>query len=336
MRLVVTGGAGFIGSNFVRYMLRAPRRRRDRQPRQAHLRRQPREPARRRGRPALHVRAGRHLRRRRRGDGCCAGVDAVVNFAAETHVDRSIIGAAGLHPHRHHRHAYPAGGRAQRGIARYLQISTDEVYGRIGEGAFTEESTARTRPAPTRPARPARTCSCAPTHHTYGTPVAHHAQLQQLRALPVPGEDRSRCSSPTPSTSRPLPLYGDGLNVRDWLYVEDNCAGIDLVLRKGTPGEVYNIGGGNEAHQSRCSPRGSSSCWASRRPDPLRRRPPRARPSLRDRLHQGEVPGLGAAYRVQGRARLTVDWYRDNPQWWRTIKSGEWREYYARQYATLD
>ncbi|HET6496709.1 MAG TPA: GDP-mannose 4,6-dehydratase, partial [Thermoleophilia bacterium] len=133
-----------------------------------------------------------------------------------------------------------------------------------------------------------------------------------------------------------LPVYGDGLNVRDWLHVEDNCAAIDAVLRRGLVGEVYNIGGGNEVTNLDLT-QGILE-RLGKHTDLIRYVADRPGHDRRYAVDCTKVKSLGWEPRIAFKDGLqcTVDWYRDNPDWWRTIKSGEWREYYARQYAALD
>ncbi len=243
MRLVVTGGAGFIGSNFVRYML------------------------------ARHddveivnldklTYAG-NLENLRdveddprysfvRGDICDAavvgetlrGADAVVNFAAETHVDRSISGPQDfIRTDVLGTHTLLEAVRTLE-IPRYLQISTDEVYGSIETGAFTEESDLDPS-SPYSASKAGADLLVLAYHRTFGTPVLITRSSNNYGAWQYP-EKIVPLFITNAIDDLQLPVYGDGLNVRDWLYVDDNCAGIDLVLREGVPGQVYNIGGGNE------------------------------------------------------------------------------------------
>ena len=131
-------------------------------------------------------------------------------------------------------------------------------------------------------------------------------------------------------------MYGDGLNVRDWLYVDDNCAGIDAVLRKGALGEVYNIGGGNEVKNLALTRHILELLGKS--PELIRFVADRPGHDRRYSIDCGKLQALGwhPATPFETGLERTVSWYRDNPTWWRKIKSGEWREYYEQQYAELD
>ena len=219
MKLLVCGGAGFIGSNFVRQRI-ARARRRGRRARQAHLRR-----AARRTSPTSRDSAGFALRARRRSRTptpsreAIEGGDAVVNFAAETHVDRSIAEPdAFVTTHALGTYVLLEAAR-ERGL-RYVQVSTDEVYGSIEEGSFTEESPLAPVLARTRPPRRAPTCSCGAYFHTYGLRGADLPRLQQLRALPVPRE-----ADPADGPQRPARRQAAGLRRRH--------AGAQLDLRGG-------------------------------------------------------------------------------------------------------
>ena len=131
----------------------------------------------------------------------------------------------------------------------------------------------------------------------------------------------------------PLPLYGDGRQTRDWLHVDDHCAAIELVLRQGKAGEIYNAGGGDEVENGALDPADRRA--DRRRPgaDPARRGPPRPRPPLRARRSKLEALGWRPQRRFDDGLPETVAWYRDNRAWWEPLKSGEFRAYYERQYA---
>jgi dTDP-glucose 4,6-dehydratase len=330
---VVTGGAGFIGSNFVRHMLRT----------NDHIEIVNLDKL----TYAGNLENLRDIEADERytfvkGDICDAavvatalrGADAVVNFAAETHVDRSISSPQDfIRTDVLGTHTLLEAVR-ELDIGRYVQISTDEVYGSIDEGAFTEESAFHPS-SPYSASKAGADLLVLAAHHTYGTPVLITRSSNNYGPWQYP-EKIVPLFITNAIDEQALPVYGDGLNVRDWLYVEDNCAAIDAVLRKGIIGEVYNIGGGNEVTNlevtqgilDRLGKPGDLIRYVADRPGHDRRYA----------VDCTKVKSLGWEPRTafEDGLRHTVDWYRDNPAWWRAIKSGEWRQYYARQYAALD
>ena len=260
------------------------------------------------------------------------GVDAVVNFAAETHVDRSIAEPdAFVRTHGQGTYVLLEAAR-ERGL-RYVQVSTDEVYGSIAEGSFTEQS-------PLKPSSPysatkagadllvgsyfdtfgLETLICRGSNN-YG-PNQYPEKLIPLMVLNALHGDR-------------LPVYGDGRNVRNWLFVEDFARGIGHVLEHGVPGEVYNVGGPDEEDNLTVVRRIIEIVGGD--PDALiayvTDRPGHDR---RYSLGSEKVRALGweAQVRFEEGLELTVNWYRDNPWWWEPIRSGDYRAYYERQYGT--
>jgi len=333
VRLVVTGGAGFIGSNFVRFMLQRYDDLEvvnlDKLTYAGNL-------------ENLRDVEGDTRYTFVKGDICDDGVvrkalhgaDAVVNFAAETHVDRSISGpqdfittdVLGTHTLLE--------AVRELGIARYVQISTDEVYGSTETGSFTEESDL----APSSPYSASKAGAdllVLAYHRTFGTPVLITRSSNNYGPWQYP-EKIIPLFITNAIDEQALPVYGDGLNVRDWLYVDDNCAGIDAVLRKGDPGEVYNIGGGNEIENLALTR--EILGLLDKSPELIRFVSDRPGHDRRYSIDCGKLRGLGwrPLTPFQKGLERTVSWYRDNPDWWRKIKSGEWRQYYERQYAELD
>ena len=333
MRLVVTGGAGFIGSNFVRSML-----------------------ARRDDVEIVNLdklTSAGNLENLRdvegdprytfvHGDICDAavvgsalrGADAVVNFAAETHVDRSISGPQDfISTDVLGTHTLLEAVRTLE-VPRYLQISTDEVYGSTESGAFTEESDLDPS-SPYSASKAGGDLLVLAYHRTFGTPVLITRSSNNYGACQYP-EKIVPLFITNAIDDQALPVYGDGLNVRDWLYVEDNCAGIDLVLEKGVPGQVYNIGGGNEVQNLTLTHRILELLGKGQ--DLIRYVADRPGHDRRYAIDCAKLKGLGWSPEVTFEAGLerTVAWYRDHPEWWRPIKSGAWHDYYARQYAGLD
>jgi dTDP-glucose 4,6-dehydratase len=333
MRIVVTGGAGFIGSNFVRYLLGkygdVEVVNLDKLTYAGNL-------------ENLRDVEGDARYSFVKGDICDAGVvrsalagaDAVVNFAAETHVDRSISGPQDfISTDVLGTHTLLEAVR-ELGVKRYLQISTDEVYGSTETGSFTEESDL----APSSPYSASKAggdLQVLAYYRTYGTPVLITRSSNNYGGWQYP-EKIIPLFITNAIDDLPLPVYGDGLNVRDWLYVEDNCAAIDTVLHEGELGEVYNIGGGNEVPNLALTRRILELLGKGE--DLIRYVVDRPGHDRRYSIDCAKVRALGwePAVDFEDGLERTVAWYRDNPEWWRRLKSGEWREYYAQQYSGLE
>jgi dTDP-glucose 4,6-dehydratase len=258
-----------------------------------------------------------------------SGCDAIVNFAAETHVDRSITGPeAFIMTNMQGTHVLLEAAR-ERGI-RHLQVSTDEVYGSIEQGSFTESSPL----APSSPYSATKTGAdllVASYFHTYGLetvicrgsnnygPYQYPEKMIPLMILNALAGD-------------PLPVYGDGRNVRNWLYVEDFARGIGHALAHGAPGEVYNCGGPDECENLEVVTRIVELCGAG--PELIEFVTDRPGHDRRYSLSSEKLGALGWEARVrfeEGLAR-TVRWYRESSWWWEPIRSGAYREYYERQY----
>jgi dTDP-glucose 4,6-dehydratase len=258
------------------------------------------------------------------------GVDAIVNFAAETHVDRSISEPDAFVTTNGQGTYQLLEGARRHQIARYVQISTDEVYGSIEEGSFTEES-------PIVPSSPYSASKAGADllvqsyFHTYGLealicrgsnnygPYQYPEKLIPLMVLNALHGD-------------PLPVYGDGMQVRNWLYVEDFGRGIGHALAHGKAGEVYNVGGPDEAPNIEVVKRIVDLTGADESIiEYVTDRPGHDR---RYSLGSEKIRALGWEARVHFAEGLekTVQWYRDNTEWWEPVRSGDYREYYERQY----
>ena len=323
MRLLVCGGAGFIGSNFVRLRVREE------------------------GDEVVVLDKLTYAGRRENLADvehtfvhggiedpdvvaeAMAGADAVVNFAAETHVDRSITEPdAFVRTHAQGTYVLLEAAR-ERGL-RFLQVSTDEVYGSIAEGSFTERS-------PLAPSSPYSATKAGADllvssyFHTFGVetlicrgsnnygPYQYPEKLIPLMVLNALHGD-------------PLPVYGDGMQVRNWLYVEDFARGIGHVLAHGAPGEAYNVGGPDECPNIEVVRRVIELTGADEGLiEHVTDRPGHDR---RYSLSSEKVRALGWAPQVRFAEGLerTVRWYRDNAWWWEPIRSGDYRAYYERQY----
>jgi dTDP-glucose 4,6-dehydratase len=325
MRVLVTGGAGFIGSQFVRRLAEA----RD---------------------EVVVLDKLTYAGNRANLDGvdhefhqadiadpdavaeAARGVEAIVNFAAETHVDRSILGPAEfiltdvlgtqvlLDHARHH------------GI-RHLQVSTDEVYGDIplNAPASTEESPIRAS-SPYSASKAGGDLQVLAYVRTYGVDalITRGANTYGPRQYP---EKFLPLFITNAFDGHPLPVYGDGRQRREWLHVEDHCAAIELVLREGKGGEVYNVGG-QERENMEVVRRILDLTGAS--PDLVRHVEDRPGHDRRYSVDSSKLRSLGWTPRFSfdaGGLTETVDWYRANREWWEPIKSGDYRAYYEQQYA---
>jgi dTDP-glucose 4,6-dehydratase len=258
------------------------------------------------------------------------GADAVVNFAAESHVDRSIEGQDPFAM----THVIGTGtlleAARELGVSRYLQVSTDEVYGSIDSGSFTETS-------PLDPSSP-----YSATKAGGDLLVSAHAHTHGIEAVICRGSNnygpRQYPEKLIPLCilnalhGDPLPVYGDGRQVRNWLYVEDFARAIHLVLEKGAPGEAYNVGGPDECENIEVVKRiveltGADESLIEYVKDRLGH-------DRRYSLASDKVRELGweaQTHFAEGLER-TVQWYRDNEPWWAPIRSGEYRAYYEQQY----
>jgi dTDP-glucose 4,6-dehydratase len=326
MRVLVTGGAGFIGSQFVRRLVEA-------------------------GDEVAVLDKLTYAGNRSNLEGvehdfnegdiadpdavarAAAGCDAIVNFAAETHVDRSILGPAEFiltdvlgtqvlldHARRH-------------GI-RHLQVSTDEVYGDIPIGAepCTESAPVRAS-SPYSASKAGGDLQVLAYVRTYAVDalITRGANTYGPRQYP---EKFLPLFITNALSGEHLPVYGDGKQRREWLHVADHCAGIELALRKGQAGEVYNVGG-QERENLDVVRRILDLTGAS--PDLVRHVEDRPGHDRRYSVDSSKLHGLG--WRPQhsfdaGGLEETVDWYRENHEWWEPIKSGDYKRYYEQQYAT--
>ena len=249
------------------------------------------------------------------------GVDAVVNFAAETHVDRSIDRPeAFLRTDVLGTHTLLEVVRA-RGIERMVQVSTDEVYGSIESGSFTEESPIHPS-SPYSASKAGGDLQALAYHTTFGTPVMITRGSNTYGPYQYP-EKLVPLFVTNALEGGQLPLYGDGMNVRDWLHVDDHSDGIEFVLENGEPGQVYNVGGGNERTNREITSIIIDELGLTE--DVIKWVPDRPGHDRRYSLDTNKLRAMGWSPKVDFELGLreTIRWYRDNEWWWRKIKHGE-------------
>jgi dTDP-glucose 4,6-dehydratase len=261
-----------------------------------------------------------------------AGCDAVVNFAAESHVDRSILDPADFIRTDVVGTAVLLAAAREEGVRRFVQVSTDEVYGSIAEGAFRETD-------PINPSSPYSASKAGGDlqvlawHATFGLDavITRGSNTYGPRQYP---EKLIPLFVTNALDGEPLPVYGDGLQIRDWLHVEDHCEGVWTVMERGAPGEVYNVGGGHEETNLEITRRILD--LTGRDQSLVRHVTDRPGHDRRYALDTTRTRGLGWEPRRDFAAGLaaTVAWYRDRRDWWEPIKTGAYRTYYETQYGT--
>lgn len=333
MNLLVTGGAGFIGSNFVRYMLK-------------------KYPAYKVVNYDLLTYAGNlenlkdvenhpnytfvkgDINNRELVDYLVKTheIDVIVNFAAESHVDRSItdpdifvktnvLGTQAL-----------LDVAKDNNIKKYVQISTDEVYGTLGETGYFTEETPLAPNSPYSASKAGGDLLVRAYHETYGLNVNITRCSNNYGPYHFP-EKLIPLMITNALEGKELPIYGDGQNIRDWLHVKDHCAAIDLVIHKGRPGEVYNIGGHNERTNNEIVHLIVEKLGVSK--DLIKYvadRPGHDRRYAIDPTKIMTELGWKPQYTFETGIVETIQWYIDNQEWWKNIKSGEYMNYYQKQY----
>lgn len=264
-----------------------------------------------------------------------AAADIVVHFAAETHVDRSIMSAGQfITTDVYGTFVLLEAARESKRLHRFIQISTDEVYGSVSDGRSRETDELRPR-NPYAASKAGADRLAYSFWATYGVPVVIARASNNYGPTQFP-EKIIPLFITNALDGRPVPLYGDGLHVRDWLHVSDHCRALDLLIEQGAPGEVYNIGGGGEIANIDLTRRilalvGRDESLIQ----PVADRPGHDR---RYALDAGKIQALGWKPQIAFDAGLasTVEWYRQNEWWWRPIKERDpaYREYYQAQYGS--
>ena len=331
MKLLVTGGVGFIGSNFIRHI------------RQEHpdweitnldkltyagnlenlkdIQDQ----------PGYHFVKGDIADRKLVDKLLSQGFDVIVNFAAESHVDRSILDASPFIETNVKGTQVLLEGAKKHGIQRFIQVSTDEVYGSIDSGRFTEESPL----SPNSPYSASKTAAdllCRAYFKTHRVPAIVTRCTNNLGPYQFP-EKLIPLAVTNALEDKPIPVYGDGLNIRDWIFVSDHCRALDDVIQKGKLGEIYNIGSGNEKTNLELI---RKLLELLDKPQSLIQfvtdRPAHDRRYALDCARITTELGWKPAYSFEKALSATVDWYLKNESWWRSIKSGEYARYYEEMY----
>ncbi len=264
-------------------------------------------------------------------------VTEVVNFAAESHVDRSILGSAPFVQ------TNVAGTQVLLDIAKakhvykFLQVSTDEVYGSLPENRPEVKFTEETPLAPNSPysaSKAGADCLVRSYFHTFKMPVLTTRCSNNYGPYQFP-EKAIPLFVTNLMEGKKIPLYGDGMNVRDWLYVEDHCEAIWTVLNQGEFGEVYNIGGNNEMANRRIVEtilHEMGKSW-DEGVQYVKDRPGHDRRYAIDANKIKRELGWEPKHRFDEAIKTTIQWFKDNQGWWRAIKSGEYLKYYEMQYA---
>lgn len=338
MTIIITGGAGFIGSNFVFHMLREHPQDRviclDKLTYAGNL-------------STLAPVMGQDNFRFVKADICDRDAvyslfaeehpDVVVNFAAESHVDRSIENPAIFLETNIMGTAVLMDACRKYGIQRYHQVSTDEVYGDLPldrPDLFFTETTPIHTSSPYSSSKASADLLVLAYHRTYGLPVTISRCSNNYGPYHFP-EKLIPLMIINALHDKPLPVYGDGLNVRDWLYVEDHCRAIDLILQKGRVGEVYNVGGHNEMKNIDIV---KLICKALGKPESLihhvtDRKGHDRRYAIDPTKIQEELGWLPETKFADG-IKKTIQWYLDHEDWWQPIISGEYQQYYQKMYGS--
>ncbi|KHF35111.1 dTDP-glucose 4,6-dehydratase 2 [Paenibacillus sp. P1XP2] len=332
MKLLVTGGAGFIGSNFVLYMLQQHPEYKiinvDSLTYAGNLE----------NLKSIENHPNYTFSKTDITDAKAIdvlfqqGIDVVVNFAAESHVDRSILDPEVFVKTNVLGTQVLLDAAKKYGVTKFVQVSTDEVYGTLGEtGLFTEE-TPLTPNSPYSASKAGGDLLVRAYHETFGLPVNITRCSNNYGPYQFP-EKLIPLMISRALNDQALPIYGDGLNIRDWLYVEDHCSAIDLVIHNGRVGEVYNIGGNNERTNLHIV---KTILAELNKPESLityvQDRPGHDRRYGIDPTKITQELGWKPKHNFETGIKETIQWYLNNKDWWTRIQSGEYQDYYAKQY----
>jgi dTDP-glucose 4,6-dehydratase len=332
MKLLVTGGAGFIGSNFIRHIVQQhpdwqvtnldkltyAGNLENLQDIEQH--------------PNYTFIKGDIADRKLVDELLSRKFDAVINFAAESHVDRSILDASPFLKTNIVGTQVLLEGARKYGIGKFVQVSTDEVYGSIEEGSFTELSPLHPS-SPYSASKAAADLLCLAYHVTHRVPIIITRCSNNFGPYQFP-EKLVPLAITNALEDKPIPIYGDGLNIRDWIFVLDHCLALEAVLEKGKPGELYNIAAGNEKTNldlvqqllKLLNKPPSLIQFVTDRPGHDRRY---SLDTAKIRSHLGWKP----IYPFEDALASTVNWYLSHCEWWQRIKTGEYLKYYEQVYS---
>ena len=261
-----------------------------------------------------------------------SGVSDVVHFAAESHVDRSIAGGLPfVHSNVMGTQVLLDAAR-EREVGRFVHVSTDEVYGSLGKTGFFTEETPLAPNSPYSASKAGSDMLVRAAHHTHGFPALITRCSNNYGPYQFP-EKLIPLMIANAREDKPLPVYGDGMQIRDWLYVRDHCEAILAVLERGSVGEVYNIGGHNEypnidivrAILGHLDKPESLIEYVTDRPGHDRR-------YAIDAKKIDDTLGWTPRYTFEQALPMTIQWYLDNDEWLQNVRSGAYRDYYASQY----
>lgn len=334
MKLLVTGGAGFIGSNFILYMMQQHPEytivNLDALTYAGNL-----ENLKSVEQEANYSFVQADIADKNAVDQIFQeGIDVVVNFAAESHVDRSILEPEVFVNTNVLGTQVLLDAAKKYGVTKFVQVSTDEVYGSLGETGLFSETTPLAPNSPYSASKAGGDLLVRAYHETFGLPVNITRCSNNYGPYQFP-EKLIPLMISRALNDESLPIYGDGLNIRDWLYVEDHCSAIDLVIHKGRLGEVYNIGGNNERTnihivQTILKELGKPESLITYVED----RPGHDRRYGIDPTKITEELGWQPKHNFETGIKETIQWYLDNQEWWTRIQSGEYRQYLTKQYGT--
>ena len=331
MRLLVTGGAGFIGSNFIHYVAKEHPQweitNLDKLTYAGNLENLKDI----QDRPRYHFMQVDIADSKPVDRVLDQGFDAIINFAAESHVDRSILDASPFIETNVQGTQVLLEGAKRHQIQRFIQVSTDEVYGSIDKGSFHESSPLSPN-SPYSASKASADLLCHAFWETYHVPVIVTRCTNNYGPYQFP-EKLIPLAITNALEDKPIPVYGDGLNIRDWIFVIDHCRALDMIIQRGKTGEIYNIAGRSEKTNLEVI---QKVLELLDKPQSLIQfvsdRPGHDRRYALDITKIDKELGWQPIYCLEEALTATVDWYIKHEPWWRRIKTGEYTQYYERMY----